>query len=270
MGVATLTAALGGLAAVVELHPRTVWFIVAAGAAVAGAMVLTIGVVGGYFTRYIPVREPHEATLRASADAIANCLTQGVACDYGTPRHRQAFRMHFKRGAAKLDRWDALVGVHEQAKQALKERIEAEAPERAITSPPCDVGQIVACIQSSTVERAHAHQLDASWYLPWSGSPDGGGLIQPKDDHNREWIVLPREEGESDDAWKARARALMDAVDLLGRESQDWPEATAISDAHDAMESFKPPILEGLQTIKDQAAPSYMRRCKMCKGASSL
>jgi hypothetical protein len=273
VGSVAVIGVLGALSSPVT-HPNRHLLYVAVGVIVAGVVLAVLGAIGVQFTRYVPVSsESHEATLRASAAALAGCIQQDVVCRYGgvadsEPRHRQAFRMHFKRGAAKLDRWDALVGVHEQAEQALKETIEAEAPERGITSPPCDVGQIVACIQSSTVERAHEHQLDASWYLPWSGSPDDDGLIQPKDDHNREWIVLPRDEGESNEAWKNRADALTNAVDRLGRDSQDWPQAIAIRNAWDAMQAFKPPVLTSLQAIPEQAAPSFKRRCGMCKGSS--
>jgi hypothetical protein len=272
VGSVAVIGVLGALSAPVT-HPDRHLLHAAIAVIVVGGVVAVLGTVGVQFTRYVPVLGPHEATIRASAAAIADCIRRDVTCRYGgdadsEPRQRQAFRMHFKRGAAKLDRWGALVGAHEQAKQALKERIEAEAPQRGITSANHHVNRIVACIQSSTVTRAHANQLDASWSLPWAGSPDGGGHIAPKDDLNQEWIVLPREDDESNEAWKIRADELTDAVDRLGRESQDWPEARAIRNAHDTMEDFKPPVLTGLQAIYEQAAPSFKRRCKMCKGAS--
>jgi hypothetical protein len=272
VGSVAVIGVLGALSAPVT-HPDQQLLHAAIAVIVVGGVLAVLGTVGAQYTRYVPVLEPHEATIRASAAALVSCIRQDVTCRYGgdadsEPRQRQAFRMHFKRGAAKLDRWDALVSAYEQAKQALKEMIEDVASEHGITSANHDVGLIVSEIQNSTLDLAHKNRLDADWRLVWGGSPEAGGHIAPMSDLNQEWIVLPREGGESDEAWAVRARALTGAVDRLGRESQDWPQAVAIRDAWDAMQAFKPPISRGLQAIQEQAAPSFKRRCGMCKGSS--
>jgi hypothetical protein len=273
VGSVAVIGVLGALSAPVT-HPDQHLLHAAIAVIVVGGVLAVLGTVGAQFTRYVPVLEPHEAMIHASAGAIASCIKQDVTCRYGDdadsePRQRQAFRTHFKRGAVKLDRWDALVDVHEQAKQALKERIEAEASRRGITAANHDVGVIVAHIQGSTVDLAHKNRLEADSRLEWGGSPDAGGHIAPKGDRiNQEWITLPREGDESNEAWKVRADALTGVVERLGRDSQDWPQAVVIKDAWDAMRTFKPPILRGLQAIQEQAAPSFKRRCGMCKGSS--
>ncbi len=256
VGCVAVASLLVALAAVVTPRGGVV-----VAAIVLGSLSVVLSVGGGVaavVTATTPLSPAHVEVLTASAIAAARMVITDQASDYASGyRARDAFHAHFPKLGAKLDEWDSLVEAHNASEEAFRERVRVGVGRVQIASiAPIDAVELETGICDLILSRAYNDELDAPFtYLDCA----------PK-----ALVPIRVRTGLSVEERRASEQTMIDIVQRLGRDAQQWPETIETAACRRGLEAFKDEqrksLLENLELVQERS-PEYASKCPTCSGS---